>query len=822
MSSTGVREANDTNKRVIKGLILNEAQFIQSLRIFANTSTLSGLGSTEGEINNSPKDPSGNYLSRLGDTMLGPLALSPPLDFTIEIDANNTIDIGPLNDNAQYTSNVQLDSIQPNSFVLDIIANAAFDGQLLFLRTFAPTTPFTISQGTLGNGGNIQTGDGNDLTVGDLQTVALIFDEALKIEANTGGSWRVYAVSSGGGGTGSLSEPIELGFNEVVTQTPPTLTIIAGDVFNPSHVNLDQDIELQLDISATTSKYKSLFVIFDTTGGGFTVTWPASVVNPPIIPDTVAQRISVILYTIDNGTLWTHATSVGSSSSGNLSDLVIDVNKDWLAQGISNFGNLTGVTGIDFDGVATTIQGLSNIDFFQASHSINSISGSMLFQVDTSDFLGFFAGGVEIAKFDDTTGLTMQGTHVINMGNNIINSISELQLSNANAHTPSNELSIAFDNNDDALKYSVALTTDVHMFFADTDLLATLSRVGTNEGLLSIQAVTATSLQATETLFLSTFNNTTPTNGEIWRDSGDGNFKFRQNGVTEELGGASGANTSLSNLTIPTSVNRDLIPDQATGGNLGSGSAGEEWFNLFSRRVTFPVATSLGAGDYTFGRVASPDRVQYNVPTGAVHRWTINGTNEMELSNVELILNGVNLDMENNSITDANQIQITGSSGDTVRGFLTGAAGVFDITADENSGLMRLFARTSGGILNQLLTIDGDDQSTTVGFGVAALLKFGLTGNVPTISRISDDLQINTNNALELQIAASPVMTITSTDINVFQDLDMDNNVTVDWATTQSTVGAAGAADVIPNRPSSYIIIKVNGTEFVIPAFAIS
>ena len=227
MSSTGVRESNSNDKRIIKGLIQNEAQFIQSLRVFANSSTLSGLGSTEGEINNSPKDPSGNYLSRLGDKMLGPLALSPPLDFRIEIDANNTIDIGPLNDNAQYTSNVQLDSIQPNSFVLDIIANAAFDGQLLFLRTFAPTTPFTISQGTLGNGGNIQTGDGNDLTVGDLQIVTLIFDEALKIEANIGGSWRVLSVSSASGG-GGITFPIDfpitflgtIGFVMVLVVTP--------------------------------------------------------------------------------------------------------------------------------------------------------------------------------------------------------------------------------------------------------------------------------------------------------------------------------------------------------------------------------------------------------------------------------------------------------------------------------------------------------------------------------------------------------------------------------------------------------------------------
>jgi len=504
MSSTGVRESNDTNKRVIKGLILNEAQFIQSLRVFANTSTLSGLGSTEGEINNSPIEASGNYLSRLGDTMLGPLALAPPLDFRIEIDANNTIDIGPLNDNSQYTSNVQLDSIQPNSFVLDIIANAAFDGQLLVLRTFAPGTPFTISQGTLGNGGNIQTGDGSDLTVGDLQTVTLIFDAALIIEANTGGSWRVISVSSGGG-AGSLSEPIELGFNEVVTQTPPTLTIIAGDIFNPSHVNLDQDIELQLDISATTTKYKSIFVIFDTTGGGFTVTWPASVVNPPTISDSIAQRISVILYTIDNGTLWTHATSVGSSSGAEFFG-------PWTANhdaGINSLVNLAAVAIVDAGGLPRG--------------SISGDAGATAVRLSLATANKFIISDVltDIVSFDDTTGLTIEGTHVINMGNNIINTISELQLSNANLHTPSNELSIAFDSGVGALRYSVPLTTNAHQFFADTDLLASITRVGVNEGQLSIHAVVANILQADDQLFFTDSSTDPTTNGQFRRNGAD-------------------------------------------------------------------------------------------------------------------------------------------------------------------------------------------------------------------------------------------------------------------------------------------------------------
>ena len=615
-----------------------------------------------------------------------------------------------------------------------------------------------------------------------------------------------------GGGAGTLSEPIELGFNEAVTETPPTLTIIAGDVFNPTRVTLDKDIELDLVISATTSKYKSIFVIFDTLGSGFTVTWPTSVVNPPIIDDSIAQRISVILYTIDNGTLWTHATSVGSSTGGEFFG-------PWTANHDAGLQDLTNLGNIDFNGVAATIQGLSNLDFFQASHSINSLAGSMIFQVDTSDFLGFFAGGVPIAKFDDTTGLTIQGTHVINMGNNIINSISELQFSNLNTHTPSNENTIAFDFTDKELKYAVALTTDAHSWYADTDRLASIVRTGTDTGKLFINAIDTDVLTVSTQFLIAPSSGVDPgLNGEFRLNGTD--VKVFTGGVVKNLSdigtGGAGANTALSNL-IATSINQDLLPNSAGVFNLGS--AALRWGNCFFGRIVFPTNTSPIAGDVNI--VRNGDDMQSNVPTGSTFNWTFqSGSTQMELSSVELRLPGVNLDMENNSITDVNQLQITGSSGDTVRGFLSGAAGVFDITANENSGLIRLFARTSGGTLNQLLTIDGNAQSTTVGFGVAALLQFGLTGNVPSIARVTNDLQINTNNALELQIAASPVMTITSTDINIFQDLDMDNNVTVDWASTQSTVGAAGSAAIVPNRPTSYIIIKVNGTEFVIPAFA--
>jgi len=196
-TSTGTRKERSVQSRANEAIIEADKEYINSLKIFSEASnSVAGLAGRAAQ--NSPKTPAGNYLAREGDSMIGPLALGPPLNFRIEVDANNTIDIGPLNENAQFTSNIQLDDLQPNSSVLDIIANAAFDGQMLILRTFAPTVAYTISQGTIGNGGNIQTGDSNDLTVGDLQTMVLVFDESLIINANTGGTWRVMLVSSGG------------------------------------------------------------------------------------------------------------------------------------------------------------------------------------------------------------------------------------------------------------------------------------------------------------------------------------------------------------------------------------------------------------------------------------------------------------------------------------------------------------------------------------------------------------------------------------------------------------------------------------------------
>lgn len=144
----------------------------------------------------------GSFLPTGGGTMIGPFALGSPDDFRIIIDNTNGINVGQSAENEQYSSNLQLDSIQPNSFVLDRIDGGAFHGQVLVLRTFAPSLPFTISQATLGNGGNIQTPNGTDVSIGDLQEINFRFDTSLNIEANTGGTWRLFNSFGGSGGSG--------------------------------------------------------------------------------------------------------------------------------------------------------------------------------------------------------------------------------------------------------------------------------------------------------------------------------------------------------------------------------------------------------------------------------------------------------------------------------------------------------------------------------------------------------------------------------------------------------------------------------------------
>jgi hypothetical protein len=77
---------------------------------------------------------------------------------------------------------------------------------------------------------------------------------------------------------------------------------------------------------------------------------------------------------------------------------------------------------------------------------------------------------------------------------------------------------------------------------------------------------------------------------------------------------------------------------------------------------------------------------------------------------------------------------------------------------------------------------------------------------------------ISVNSRLKLEDNRITTQT-TNDDI----DLDPAGTGLVNLVTTaQTTVGAAGAASAVPATPTTYFQIKVNGTTYVVPAFAVS
>jgi len=64
---------------------------------------------------------------------------------------------------------------------------------------------------------------------------------------------------------------------------------------------------------------------------------------------------------------------------------------------------------------------------------------------------------------------------------------------------------------------------------------------------------------------------------------------------------------------------------------------------------------------------------------------------------------------------------------------------------------------------------------------------------------------------------------ITTSETNADIELDPNGTGTVDFqVVSQSTVGPAGIASALPATPSTYFKIKVNGVEYVVPAYAVA
>ncbi len=356
MSSTGTRKKRSVNEKANESIIEIDKQLINEFTIFSEASnSVSGLPGPA--ITNSPLSPAGNYLAVQGDIMIGPLALGSSSNISVDLDSSNTLDIGPTGDNLQYTSNVQLGDLQTNSAVLDIIANAAFDGQILVLRTFAPTVAYTISQGTVGNSGNIQTRDGNNITLGDLQTLTLIFDESLIINANTGGTWRVIGdtTSSGGGGDSGYDTIQDEGV--AVTQRN-TINFIGAGV-----TAVDNAGQTRTDVTIS--------------GGG------ATALNDLTDVTIAAVSNAQVLIYDSTSSHWENQAISGDATISNIGALTIGnnvINNDNLIEGV--FPKITGL-GVQTQTLEMGGNGINDILFLN-SNAVN-LPGSGFIRMGTGE-----------------------------------------------------------------------------------------------------------------------------------------------------------------------------------------------------------------------------------------------------------------------------------------------------------------------------------------------------------------------------------------------------------------------------------------------------
>jgi hypothetical protein len=81
-------------------------------------------------------------------------------------------------------------------------------------------------------------------------------------------------------------------------------------------------------------------------------------------------------------------------------------------------------------------------------------------------------------------------------------------------------------------------------------------------------------------------------------------------------------------------------------------------------------------------------------------------------------------------------------------------------------------------------------------------------------------LTVNTFSSGSVQIVENNIKGVNSNEDIV---IDPSGTGTVDFQiVTQSTVGSAGVASSLPATPSTYFKIKLNGVEYVVPAYAVS
>lgn len=200
--------------------------------------------------------------------------------------------------------------------------------------------------------------------------------------------------------------------------------------------------------------------------------------------------------------------------------------------------------------------------------------------------------------------------------------------------------------------------------------------------------------------------------------------------------------------------------------------------------------------------------------------------NFTELYSVTAAGSGNNVAISGNSIISEN------SNGDIILdpngtgNVVIATAANFRITDHTDNAVV--YVDSDGDVqFSSSLTFDGTDLT-------AASAKISdLTSGRVTYAGTSGALQDSANltfNGTTLTTTALTVDSISINDNNITSNVTNANIVlspsgtgTVDFVVpSQTTVGAAGAANALPATPSGYVKVAINGVEYVIPYYAVS
>lgn len=158
-------------------------------------------------------------------------------------------------------------------------------------------------------------------------------------------------------------------------------------------------------------------------------------------------------------------------------------------------------------------------------------------------------------------------------------------------------------------------------------------------------------------------------------------------------------------LIYDTSLTKWII---TTGGSGGGGGSLTPWTedidadgNSLQDLDTIEFRDNVTPPANTIGYIYYEDTttgMNFNAKTGDEFTFRVAGT-------AEYVFSATSIDFANNNIIDLDQLQITGNTGDTIRGFISGVSGELELTSNENASLIEFNTRGFGGSIGRRMAI---------------------------------------------------------------------------------------------------------------------